>query len=172
MIKDPLGLKVFRAQLHLQLGQAGEAEALYGQLLSLNPDNYDMHAGLLQSKGLFMSGTPEEQQQGLAAGSGGGAPFSGFGGRMGIQSSGVASLRFDGIADAQRTALTALYTELAAEHPRSSACARIPLDFLQGEAFLTAADKYVRRFLEVGIPSLFSELKPLYRCVRQVSRPC
>ena len=33
----------------------------------------------------------------------------------------------------------------------------------EGEAFEAAADRYVRRFLERGIPSLFSSLKALYR---------
>jgi N-alpha-acetyltransferase 15/16, NatA auxiliary subunit len=33
----------------------------------------------------------------------------------------------------------------------------------EGEAFAAAADAYVRRFLERGIPSLFTDLKPLYQ---------
>ena len=33
----------------------------------------------------------------------------------------------------------------------------------EGGAFEAAADAYVRRFLERGIPSLFSSLKALYR---------
>lgn len=32
-----------------------------------------------------------------------------------------------------------------------------------GHAFRDAADQYVRKFLNSGVPSLFSDLKPLYR---------
>lgn len=32
-----------------------------------------------------------------------------------------------------------------------------------GQAFRDAADEYVRKFLDNGVPSLFSDLKPLYR---------
>ena len=32
-----------------------------------------------------------------------------------------------------------------------------------GQAFADAADQYVRKFLNNGVPSLFSDLKPLYR---------
>lgn len=31
------------------------------------------------------------------------------------------------------------------------------------QAFKDAADQYVRKFLDNGVPSLFSDLKPLYR---------
>ncbi|KAJ6696201.1 N-TERMINAL ACETYLTRANSFERASE-RELATED, partial [Salix koriyanagi] len=39
---------------------------------------------------------------------------------------------------------------------------RIPLDFLQGEKFLVAAENYIRPLLTKGVPSLFSDLSPLY----------
>ncbi|KAJ0959907.1 hypothetical protein J5N97_000341 [Dioscorea zingiberensis] len=39
---------------------------------------------------------------------------------------------------------------------------RIPLDFLPGEKFREAADNYVRPLLTKGVPSLFSDLSPLY----------
>ena len=32
-----------------------------------------------------------------------------------------------------------------------------------GQEFADAADLYVRKFLNNGVPSLFSDLKPLYR---------
>ncbi|KAI9110342.1 hypothetical protein K1719_018784 [Acacia pycnantha] len=40
--------------------------------------------------------------------------------------------------------------------------ALIPLDFLQGEKFKEAADNYIRPLLTKGVPSLFSDLSPLY----------
>ncbi|KAI7743200.1 hypothetical protein M8C21_020556, partial [Ambrosia artemisiifolia] len=58
--------------------------------------------------------------------------------------------------------LDALYKSLAEQYTWSSAVKRIPLDFLDGEKFRDAADYYVRPLLTKGVPSLFSDLSPLY----------
>ncbi|KAI5660569.1 hypothetical protein M9H77_29362 [Catharanthus roseus] len=58
--------------------------------------------------------------------------------------------------------LEALYQSLAQQYNKSSAVKRIPLDFLDGEKFQKAVDGYVRPFLTKGVPSLFSDLSPLY----------
>ncbi|XP_034696191.1 N-terminal acetyltransferase A complex auxiliary subunit NAA15 isoform X1 [Vitis riparia] len=58
--------------------------------------------------------------------------------------------------------LDALYKSLGQEYRWSSAVKRIPLDFLQGEKFREAADNYIRPLLTKGVPSLFSDLSPLY----------
>ncbi|KAJ4835421.1 N-alpha-acetyltransferase 15, NatA auxiliary subunit [Turnera subulata] len=58
--------------------------------------------------------------------------------------------------------LDALYKSLAQHYSWSSAVKRIPLDFLQGNKFREAADNYVRPLLTKGVPSLFSDLSPLY----------
>lgn len=58
--------------------------------------------------------------------------------------------------------LSAEYARLRQEHPRSSCCRRLPLDFLQGAAFESALSDYVRPFLRKGVPSLFADLRPLY----------
>ncbi|XP_078432271.1 tetratricopeptide repeat (TPR)-containing protein [Wolffia australiana] len=55
-----------------------------------------------------------------------------------------------------------LYKSLREQYSWSSAVKRIPLDFLQGERFREAADQYVRPLLTKGVPSLFSDLSPLY----------
>eukprot|EP00899_Mesostigma_viride_P025222 jgi/Mesvir1/5885/Mv00657-RA.1 len=59
--------------------------------------------------------------------------------------------------------LKELYQELGQGAGWSSASKRIPLDFLQGDEFGTALDVYVRPFLRKGVPSLFSDLRSLYR---------
>lgn len=41
--------------------------------------------------------------------------------------------------------------------PNTTRCVQV------GQAFIDAADQYVRKFLNNGVPSLFSDLKPLYR---------
>ncbi|PPD81229.1 hypothetical protein GOBAR_DD21845 [Gossypium barbadense] len=39
---------------------------------------------------------------------------------------------------------------------------RIPLDFRQGDKFREAAISYINSLLTKGVPSLFSDLSPLY----------
>jgi peptide alpha-N-acetyltransferase len=67
-----------------------------------------------------------------------------------------------GAGAAAAATLAAAYEALQRAHPHASAPRRIPLDFLEGTEFVDAADAYVRRYLARGIPSLFSDLKPLY----------
>ena len=45
---------------------------------------------------------------------------------------------------------------------RIDAARRIPLDFKEGDAFRTHADKYLRRMLKKGVPSTFANVKALY----------
>ncbi|TYG49295.1 hypothetical protein ES288_D10G082500v1 [Gossypium darwinii] len=58
--------------------------------------------------------------------------------------------------------LDALYKSLAEQYTWSSAVKRIPLDFLQGDKFREAAINYIKPLLTKGVPSLFSDLSPLY----------
>ncbi|KAF7814310.1 N-terminal acetyltransferase A complex auxiliary subunit NAA15 [Senna tora] len=58
--------------------------------------------------------------------------------------------------------LDALYKSLGQQYKWSSAVKRIPLDFLQGDQFQEAAENYIRPLLTKGVPSLFSDLSPLY----------
>ncbi|XP_023548247.1 N-terminal acetyltransferase A complex auxiliary subunit NAA15 isoform X2 [Cucurbita pepo subsp. pepo] len=58
--------------------------------------------------------------------------------------------------------LDELYKSLGQQNGWSSTVKRIPLDFLQGDKFREAADNYVRPLLTKGVPSLFSDLSPLY----------
>ncbi|XVE88962.1 hypothetical protein DITRI_Ditri19aG0112000 [Diplodiscus trichospermus] len=58
--------------------------------------------------------------------------------------------------------LDALYKSLSQQYTWSSAVKRIPLDFLQGDKFREAAVNYIKPLLTKGVPSLFSDLSPLY----------
>ncbi|XP_027125429.1 N-terminal acetyltransferase A complex auxiliary subunit NAA15 [Coffea arabica] len=58
--------------------------------------------------------------------------------------------------------LEELYESLAQQYNKSSAVKRIPLDFLEGEKFQKAVESYIRPLLTKGVPSLFSDLSPLY----------
>ncbi|KAF3935091.1 hypothetical protein ABW19_dt0202333 [Dactylella cylindrospora] len=55
-----------------------------------------------------------------------------------------------------------IYEELAEQYPRADAPKRIPLDFLEGDAFKTAAEKYLDWRLKRAAPSTFASLKALY----------
>ncbi|KAL2608858.1 hypothetical protein R1flu_027431 [Riccia fluitans] len=68
----------------------------------------------------------------------------------------------DGYTPEQVEKLVELYTSLRAQYPKSSAAKRIPLDFLQGSQFVEAAKTYIAFFLSKGVPSLFSDILPLY----------
>ncbi|KAI9878769.1 MAG: hypothetical protein M1830_010571 [Pleopsidium flavum] len=58
--------------------------------------------------------------------------------------------------------LKALYDEYAVRNPRGDAARRIPLDFLHGNDFREAADQYLQRMLNKGVPSTFANVKSLY----------
>lgn len=59
-------------------------------------------------------------------------------------------------------ALADLYKSFAEKSERLDAARRIPLDFLAGEQFRQAADEYLRRMLNKGVPSTFANIKVLY----------
>ena len=67
-----------------------------------------------------------------------------------------------GIEQSDGKALKVIYDEYAEQNPRGDAARRIPLDFLEGEDFREAADQYLQRMLNRGIPSLFANVKALY----------
>jgi tetratricopeptide (TPR) repeat protein len=59
--------------------------------------------------------------------------------------------------------LDEMYRSLAAKYPRSRSCKRIPLDFLPaGDRFQELLRSFVEDYIQRGIPSLFTELIPLY----------
>ncbi|XP_011000818.1 PREDICTED: N-alpha-acetyltransferase 16, NatA auxiliary subunit-like [Populus euphratica] len=68
----------------------------------------------------------------------------------------------NGLSSSDIDQLDTLYKSLGQQYTWSSAVKRIPLDFLQGEKFHEAADNYIRPLLTKGVPSLFSDLSPLY----------
>ncbi|KAM7211676.1 N-alpha-acetyltransferase 15, NatA auxiliary subunit [Rhypophila decipiens] len=61
-----------------------------------------------------------------------------------------------------QTALKAVYDEYAEQFPRCDAARRLPLDFLTGDAFRTAAKSYLSLMFDKGVPSTFANLKHLY----------
>ncbi|KAI9713785.1 MAG: hypothetical protein M1820_000515 [Bogoriella megaspora] len=74
-----------------------------------------------------------------------------------------ASSGFDRSDLASRRKLKEWYDTVAQEGERIDAARRIPLDFLEGDEFREAADRYIRRMLTKGVPSTFPTIKALYR---------
>ncbi|RDW71923.1 putative NMDA receptor-regulated protein 1 [Coleophoma crateriformis] len=66
------------------------------------------------------------------------------------------------ISSTDLEARKAIYDEYAERFPRCDAARRLPLDFLEGNAFREVADKYIHRMLDKGVPSTFANLKHLY----------
>ncbi|KAK4152061.1 hypothetical protein C8A00DRAFT_44835 [Chaetomidium leptoderma] len=67
-----------------------------------------------------------------------------------------------GIPTDDEAALKAVYDEYAAKNPRCDAAKRLPLDFLSGDLFRTAAKAYLTLMFDKGVPSTFANLKHLY----------
>lgn len=67
-----------------------------------------------------------------------------------------------GIEEGDIAARKAVYDEYAAKYPRCDAARRLPLDFLTGDEFTTAAEAYLALMLNKGVPSTFANLKHLY----------
>lgn len=72
------------------------------------------------------------------------------------------ALKLDRSDDASIEKLTELYKTYADQNKRNDAARRIPLDFLKGDAFKTAADEYLRQKLNKGVPSTQANVKALY----------
>eukprot|EP01112_Ceratiomyxa_fruticulosa_P013435 TRINITY_DN3780_c0_g1_i1.p1 TRINITY_DN3780_c0_g1~~TRINITY_DN3780_c0_g1_i1.p1 ORF type:complete len:900 (+),score=223.42 TRINITY_DN3780_c0_g1_i1:541-3240(+) len=69
----------------------------------------------------------------------------------------------------QIESLESLYDELLQKYPRSSTVKRVPLEFsLVGGSFERRLKEYVLPFLRKGIPSLFADLKSLYKDTEKV----
>ncbi|KAK4176653.1 putative NMDA receptor-regulated protein 1 [Triangularia setosa] len=56
----------------------------------------------------------------------------------------------------------AIFDEYSAKYPRSDAARRLPLDFLTGDEFRSAAKAYLTLMFNKGVPSTFANLKHLY----------
>ncbi|KAL9001417.1 MAG: hypothetical protein Q9188_005460 [Gyalolechia gomerana] len=66
------------------------------------------------------------------------------------------------IANSDIESLQTLYDEYALKNPRGDTAKRVPLDFLHGDRFRTAADHYLQQMLHKGVPSTFANIKSLY----------
>lgn len=145
-ITDSLAGKEKRAELLLRINRPGSAVEAYLELLRANPEHGGWHAGL-QCGVLGLGGDALD-----AHAASGEAP--------------AAARAAEGtLAAEDASRLLAVYAALAASEPKARSPRRLVLDFLPPAhpAFAPLAGAYVRGLLRRGIPSLFSDLKHLYR---------
>jgi tetratricopeptide (TPR) repeat protein len=143
-LKDRLGVMHSKAELLLQLGRAGEAEAVYRQLLDLNPDDYRVHEGLHRCLGIRPPAhghtwQQQESQQPGSAGAGAAAAAlptttaavaTTAGAGLWSAHSGKKRRLLQQYSPEERDKLGALYDSLAQSYRTSLAVQRMPLDFL------------------------------------------
>jgi len=139
-IVDQLFVREKRAQLLLKLSppQPAEAEKEYRLLLEWNPENYTYHMGLQKSLG-FVDPAHKELKSFL------GVTYT----------------------HEQSEKLLQLYQNDPLFKPkdkwtRIAAVKRLPLHFTSGATFRDLVTQYMREKIAKGIPSLFSDIEPLY----------
>ena len=74
-----------------------------------------------------------------------------------------AALGLDQSKSEDHEKLLMMYQGFANQSERVDAARRLPLDFLQGDAFREHADRYLRRMFAKGVPSTFANIKQLYQ---------
>ena len=141
-VVDGLSSRMKRAELLLALERFDDAHAAYRALLAENSEHYQYHCGL-QSAVLRLDAATSADM---------------------LQMSGCAlpSTELPSLSLQQRALLQAEYEELCEIDPSSLVCDKIPLTFLEGEAFKARVDTYMRKHLQRGLPSLGSDLAALY----------
>lgn len=140
-IFDKLSWEMKRGELDLLLGHFGQASSVYLELLRRGPDNYNVHRGL-QCATLRL--THEE-----------------CGKMLRLKACDLPSTALE-LTSEMRSLLVTVYEKLAVEYPQSLAMKRIPLTFLDGDAFLLSLRSYMHYMLEKGVPSLGPDLSSLF----------
>lgn len=138
--------------------ESGDVERALKHLEEVVRDSLDRGAALeLKAKYLLELGRKEEAEKAyrvlLSRNSEYRAYFDGLEKALGLDRSNPADIE----------KLNDLYRSFAEKNERNDAARRIPLDFLQGEAFKTQVDQYLRRMLNKGVPSTFPNTKSLYQ---------
>jgi len=168
VVVDSVQWRERRARVLHRLGRFVAAEADLRHLLDLNPDNRAYHAALHAA----VTAQQAELSAGGAAGGGDAAsvlhpsPLDAASGSVAsVVASGVVvptSPASDDAADVRR--VVRLSDALARRNGRSLLCRRLPLEVLDGSGsdFFARLDAYVRPMVVKGVPSTFSDVKPLY----------
>ncbi|KAF2733158.1 TPR-like protein [Polyplosphaeria fusca] len=139
------------------IAESGDIERALGHLNEIYKNNLDRTAVMeLKAKYLLQLGRNEDAEKAYRALLDRNSEFRAY--FYGLEQ----ALGLDRSEDSSHEALLALYNSFAEKNDRADAARRIPLDFLTGDAFKTAADTYLRRMLGKGVPSTFPNIKALY----------
>ncbi|KAF2761836.1 N-alpha-acetyltransferas-like protein 15 [Pseudovirgaria hyperparasitica] len=139
------------------IAEAGDVERALEHLDTIRKDNLDRTSVMeLRAQYLLQLGRKEEAQIAYRALIKRNNEYRNY--YEGLEK----SLDLDRSNAEHKKQLKALYESFAQESERLDAARRIPLDFLQGEDFEAAVDAYLRRMLEKGVPSTFTNVKALY----------
>jgi tetratricopeptide (TPR) repeat protein len=139
------------------IAESGDIERALEHLETILKNNLDRTAVLeLRAKYLLQLGRKEEAEKAYRAlldrNTDYRAYYDGLEHALGLERTDEASVK----------KLTELYESYASKSERIDAPRRIPLDFLDGDAFKAAVDRYLRRMLNKGVPSTFPNIKALY----------
>ncbi|KAG2780912.1 hypothetical protein JG687_00002191 [Phytophthora cactorum] len=146
-ITDTLAWRQKKGQFLLQLERYDEAREIFEQLLEINFDNEEFHRGqqcaILKRKDLIVAKSTQKKK----------AP---------LPSEVIDFSKEKNGAELEKT-LVDFYAEKKTTIGANSLISlRFPLDFTRGAEFKTYADAYLKRQLNKNVPSLGSDLKPLY----------
>lgn len=183
VVVDSVQWRERRARVLHRLGRFVAAEADLRHLLDLNPDNRAYHAALhaavaAQQAELSGGGAPPAAVASESSADGAAPPLHPSpleclpGSVAAVVASGVVvptSPAADDTADVRR--VVRLSDALSRRHQRSLLCRRLPLEVLDGSSpdFLARLDAYVRPLVVKGVPSTFSDVKPLYADAAKVA---
>ncbi|KAF2472225.1 TPR-like protein [Lindgomyces ingoldianus] len=139
------------------IAESGETQRALEHLEDIMKDNLDRTAVLeLKAKYLLELGKNAEAEKAYRALVGRNNEYRAY--YDGLEK----ALGLDRSDPGSHEALMQIYDLYAGKSERLDAPRRIPLDFLKGETFKSAADKYLRRMLNKGVPSTFPNIKALY----------
>jgi N-alpha-acetyltransferase 15/16, NatA auxiliary subunit len=130
---------VVHPRLLKKLGRTEDANAYYKKLIARNPDCYESYQAYFESTGLSFSKKKE------------------------ILAPGDAYFLADDPSSEDAEKIRSELEVFATEFPRALVPQRILLTVTRGEQFERLIKKYIHRALKRNLPSLFVDLKPLYK---------
>ncbi|KAJ3482804.1 hypothetical protein NLI96_g6742 [Meripilus lineatus] len=138
-IIDRTAIMEFRARILSKL-KHNDAEHAWQALIQQNPDCYLYYKGFFSHRGIDL-GMPDGSTNGNL----------------------TETFDTDFITDANREETLKLLREFTEHHSRAAAPRRLALNVAQGDTFRELASRYIYSALEKGIPSLFADLKAMYK---------
>lgn len=183
VVVDSVQWRERRARVLHRLGRFVAAEADLRHLLDLNPDNRAYHAALhaaVAAQQAELSGGGASTAVATADGAAGSPPPALHSPPLECSPGSVAAVVTSGVVvpttpasddapDVRR--VVRLSDALSRRHRRSLLCRRLPLEVLHGSGpdFFARLDAYIRPLVVKGVPSTFSDLKPLYTDATKVA---